>query len=380
MKPPPIVVLGAASGPRTEAFRAALARLGEAPAEFLSYQRFLGHPSLLAGMLQAGAILRFDSPDRELACLRALYEAGAGSADIAGFPVFTGPSLDRILHRRGPIGSPAQLAFGLQHALTLAATIARERGARLLADPGEVARSFDKSANAEHLDALGIPVPRRIGPVACFDDLIAKMRSERLGRVFVKLRFGSSAAGMTALALGPGGQIVAYTTAIAGDGGAACATRAVRRLAQHREVREIIDLLAPLGLHAEAWQPKAGVDGRSSDLRILTMNGEPVFNVMRLSPHPMTNLHLGGTRRPPDALRRRVGEAVWGALLQSCRAVARAYSACSMLGVDAAILAGDRRHVVFEVNAFGDHINGVTFRGCTPQEWQILQYRMRDAA
>ena len=240
--------------------------------------------------------------------------------------------------------------------------------------------SFDKSANSEHLDAHGIPVPRRIGSVGCFDELMAKMRSEQLERVFVKLRFGSSAAGMTALALGPGGQIVAYTTGIAGDGGAAYATRAVRRLVQHREVREIIDLFAPLGLHAEAWLPKAGVDGRNSDLRIITISGEPVFNVMRLSPHPMTNLHLGGARRSPEALRRRIGEAAWGELLESCRAVARAYPACSMLGIDAAVLADNRRHVVFEVNAFGDHIKGVRFRGCTPHEWQILQYRMRDAA
>ena len=380
MRQPPIVVLGAASGPRAEAFRAALARLGEPPVEFLSYERFLGDPALLADMLQPGAIVRFDSPDRERASLYALYRAGAEAAALAGFPVFTGPALDGILDRRGPIGSPAQLALGLTHALSQAAAIARGRGARLLANPVEVARSFDKLANSEHLHAHGIPVPRRIGSVANFDELLAKMREERLARVFVKLRFGSSAAGITALGLGPGGQIVAYTTAVAGEAGVPYATRAVRRLAQHREVREIIDLLAPLGLYAEAWLPKAGIDGRNSDLRIVTVSGQPVFNVMRLSPHPMTNLHLGGVRRSPEALRERVGKVAWGKLLESCRAVACAYPGCSMLGIDAAVLSDNRRHTLFEVNAFGDHIKGVTFRGCTPQEWQILQYRMRDAA
>jgi hypothetical protein len=125
---PPIVVLGAATGPRAEAFRAALSRLREPPAEFVSYERFLRHPGALAGLLQAGTIVRFDSPDRERASLCALYQAGAASAAAGGYTVLTGPALDQILDRRGPIGSPAQLAFGLRHALTLAAVMARERG------------------------------------------------------------------------------------------------------------------------------------------------------------------------------------------------------------------------------------------------------------
>ena len=45
-----------------------------------------------------------------------------------------------------------------------------------------------------------------------------------------------------------------------------------------------------------------------------------------------------------------------------------------MVGVDAAILVGDRRHAVLEVNAFGDHVKGVTYRGFTPQEWQIIHW------
>jgi hypothetical protein len=51
-----------------------------------------------------------------------------------------------------------------------------------------------------------------------------------------------------------------------------------------------------------------------------------------------------------------------------------------MLGIDIAILRGDRRHTVLEVNAFGDHIKDVSYQGYSPQEWQILQYKMLEAA
>lgn len=380
MTRPPIVVLGSASGPRADAFRAALTRLGETDAVYFSYAQFLAAPGTFAAAVRPGTILRFDSPDRERDSLKALYQLGAASTARAGYTVYEGVALDELLDSRGAIGSPAQLGFGLNAALTKAATLAAKRGARLLADPAELITTFDKTATTAHLEAHGVTVPRAIGPVSGFDDLMEKMNAAHLSRVFVKLRFGSSAAGMTALALGPGGQIVAYTTAIHGSRGLMHATRDVRRLVHHHDVREVVDGLSPLGLHAEAWLPKANIKGRSADLRVVLVAGEPVFGVMRLSPHPMTNLHLGGARRPADTLRRRAGEAAWSAMLESCRAAGKAFPSCFMLGVDAAILADGRRHALFEVNAFGDHVKGATYRGCTPQEWQVLRYRMHKAA
>jgi hypothetical protein len=376
----PIVVLGAATGPRAEAFRAALTRFGRAPATFFAYDRFLAQPEDFEAALRPGAVVRFDSPDRERTGLIALYRLGADAAAAAGYAVLDGATLEARLAEHGAIGSPAQLAFGLRLALEQAAATAARRGARLLAMPSEIALAFDKTACATHLGARGVPVPRWIGPVSGFDELIERMRASRLSRVFVKLRFGSSAAGMTALALGPGGNAVARTTAVRCADGVARATRKVRQLVHHRDIAGLIYALAPLGLHAEAWAPKAGVKGGSADLRLIVVDREPVFNVMRVSPHPMTNLHLGGMRRPPDSLRSRVGDAAWQALIETCRAVSRAFPSCFMLGVDAAILAGDRRHAVFEVNAFGDHVKGVAYQGCTPQEWQVLRYRGLKAA
>lgn len=373
----PIAVLGASSGPRVEAFRAALANLGRPPAEFISYDQFLQRPSVLKTLLRQGTILRFDSPDRDVASLSALYKSGADKASDAGYTPLSTDALDRAISVRGHIGSPSQLIFGLDEALKKAAAIGEECGARLLATPESIVTSFDKTVSTGRVHAHGIPTPPVIGRISSYEELIANMQARKLKRAFIKLRFGSSAAGMTALALGPHGQLAAYTTATLGENGELYASRALRRLTVHREVQTLIDRLAPLGLHAEGWVPKTGIEGRNADLRIIMIKGEPVFNIMRLSHHPMTNLHLGGIRLAPEILRRRAGEAVWGELLDNCRAVTRLYGDCFMLGIDAAILAGDRRHAILEVNAFGDHVNDVHYKELTPQQWQILQYDLR---
>jgi hypothetical protein len=376
-----IVVLGAASGPRAEAFASALAKLGRPAAHFLSYAQFVESPERLATLLGPNGLLRFDTPDRDPADLAALYALGLEEAKRQRIATLEGEALAHAVTTKGLIGSPAQLAFGLARALAQAATIARTCGARLLAEPGDIAAAFDKSRASERLEVSGIPVARRLGDIADADELLERMSAACLRRVFIKLRYGASAAGMTAFALGPAGRMVAYTTATFGAQGELYATRAVRRLDDRRQIVRLIDDLAFLGLHVEAWLPKAGVSERTADLRVIVIGGKPVFNVMRMSRHPMTNLHLGGTRASPEPLRQRVGEAAWSAMIESCAAAARAFPSCFMLGIDAAILADDRSHAVFEVNAFGDHVKGVTFDGCTPQEWQILQYsRLAEAA
>ena len=71
---------------------------------------------------------------------------------------------------------------------------------------------------------------------------------------------------------------------------------------------------------------------------------------------------------------------MWESVLDSCRAVGQAFPSSFMLGIDIAILTGDRRHTVLEVNAFGDHIKDVSYEGYSPQEWQILQYETLETA
>ena len=104
MSDPSVVVLGAAAGPRLEAFREALARLRK-PAAFVSYEAFLTNPATLENVLSPNTILRFDSPDGDEASRYALNQLGAEAAAKAGFAIFEGRALNCLMEHYGAVGS-----------------------------------------------------------------------------------------------------------------------------------------------------------------------------------------------------------------------------------------------------------------------------------
>jgi glutathione synthase/RimK-type ligase-like ATP-grasp enzyme len=130
--------------------------------------------------------------------------------------------------------------------------------------------------------------------------------------------------------------------------------------------------VAPHGLQVEAWIPKAGVDGQIADLRILVVDGEPAFRVLRKSRHPITNLHLGGERADAGALLSQMPARAVAALDDTCHQVALAFPGALQLGLDVAVAAGLARHYVLEVNAFGDLLKGVaTSQGLDAHDVQL---------
>jgi hypothetical protein len=126
-----------------------------------------------------------------------------------------------------------------------------------------------------------------------------------------------------------------------------------------RRIARLIDALAAEGVHVEQWVPKAGLEGHACDLRVVVVAGRPGHAVVRLSRSPMTNLHLKNRRGRPEALRARMGDTAWNALLATCERVAGAFPGCHYLGLDVAVPPGYRRHAVLEANAFGDLLPGV---------------------
>ena len=83
------------------------------------------------------------------------------------------------------------------------------------------------------------------------------------------------------------------------------------------------------------------------------MYGRPVGAAIRVSPHPMTNLLLGGRRGEAAALRSVISARDWLGAVDQCEAAAGCI-APAVAGVDLAF----RRHWVLEVNALGDFFPG----------------------
>lgn len=362
-----MVVLGAASGPRHDAFaQACVARFGRAPA-VLGWDRFLAEPERLATMVARGGYLRIDTPDQDVRAIAAVLAAGAGAA--AAEAIETVPTGIEAMLAQGDIGSPTQFAFGLAAGVRVAERIAHDAGAAMSTNTADVACAFDKTRTAIRFREAGLATPRMLSPVDGFDTLATAMRREKLCRVFVKLRHGSAAAGMVALAR-HGAQWVAVTTAVLVDGRVR-ATRAVRRLTDRTEIARLIDRLAPFGLHVEAWVPKLAVDGHIADVRIVCIKGAGAFPVLRTSRHPMTNLHLGGARHPIERLVARIGAAAWAEAVDSAQRAAALFPASDVIGIDIAVLNDGRRHRLIEANVFGDFVKDLMVDGRTPYDAQL---------
>jgi hypothetical protein len=109
----------------------------------------------------------------------------------------------------------------------------------------------------------------------------------------------------------------------------------------------------------EAWVPKAGVGGKTFDLRVVGVCGEPRFWVVRTSRTPITNLHLLNGRGEVEAVRGRMGVAGWEGLVETCRKVCGLFPKRLWVAMDVVVRSDWRAHKVVELNAFGDLLPGV---------------------
>jgi hypothetical protein len=275
------------------------------------------------------------------------------------------PEVDRLLRGAAHPAEHGELVGGaawyrglLRGLASLEAT-----GATLLSAPADVAVLFDKRRCHTRLAAAGVAVPPVLpgaeSGVSGYTDLRERMRETGWDRVFVKPAHGSSAAGIVALATA-GGRLIATTAVEVGEDGRLYNSLLVRRYTAEATLARIVDRLAPDGLHVERWFTKASHRGRTVDLRVVVVAGEPTHAVVRASRHPMTNLHLGAIRGDLAAVQNEAGPANWAAAMDTCRAAAAAFPGCLQVGVDLMFAPGWRRHAVAEVNAFGDLLPGLT--------------------
>ncbi|MFC4471078.1 STM4014 family protein [Streptomyces xiangluensis] len=240
---------------------------------------------------------------------------------------------------------------------------AHHAGAVPSADPEDVAVMFDKRRCHARLAAAGVPVPPALtGPVGGWKELREQLKAARISRAFVKPAHGSSASGVVALAMAGPGRMKATTSVETAPDGRLYNSLRVRHYTSEPEVAALVDALAPDGIHVERWLPKASQGGRAADLRVVVVAGRATHAVVRTSRHPMTNLHLGGTRGDLDTAREAIRTA--GGSFDDALEVAERAAACFpgtlCVGVDILPATGWRRFTVGEVNAFGDLLPRLT--------------------
>lgn len=329
-----LTVVGNPGNRRVELFRRAVVARGLPEPSVLAWRDVL----IGAPPPAAGTVVRVESPGEDAEVDRLLRRASA--------PARHGELIGLAAAYTGLVAGVRQVTRG---------------GARLLTTADDVATLCDKRRCHAALLRAGVPVPPALPPVTCYAELRSAMRDVGCGRVFVKPAHGSSATGVLALETGPGRAQATTTVELTPDG--LFNVLRPRRYRAEREIAAIVDRLGSDGLHVERWLPKASLDGRVVDVRVVAVAGRPTHLVVRSARGPLTNLHLGNRRGDVDALKAAAGPAAWSAALLTCERVAACFPRSLQVGIDLMFLAGGHGHAVAEVNAFGDLLPGVLADG-----------------
>jgi hypothetical protein len=298
------------------------------------------------------AVVRLESPGRDWEVSRLLLRLGSLAEDDATETDWLG-----LEYRRGELVRPGLFYAGFCHVLHgLRASFDARPHLRLTACPIQILEMFDKNASGARLGAASVPVPPSLVAPNEPPALLEMLRRERYEPAYVKLNTGSSA---SAIAVVQPRQTPFATSSIAVRDGTFYSTR---RLVRHAGtgLDLVLAFLIREGVCVQQGIRMAQMEGQNFDVRVVVLHGKPAFTVFRLSPNPMTNLHLGGRRGDPAACRAAIPPRAWLDGLDACVEAAAQFPRCAMVGVDLLFEAGYRRHFVLEVNAFGDFFPNLT--------------------
>ena len=171
--------------------------------------------------------------------------------------------------------------------------MATRREIHFINPPKGIIHLLDKRHCKHRLIEHAIPTPPILADGArSYDQLIACMRSEKVYRVFIKPNFGSGAAGVLALSLHPGDNRQVLYCAIQVAGNRLVNSKHIIRYENSDDITLIVNTILQQDNIIERWLAKARVGNKRYDLRIVYVNGEIVWRVVRTSSQPITNLHL----------------------------------------------------------------------------------------
>ena len=372
----PFVVIGNPLCPRVDRFQTALANLGLPPAREIAWTDILAGNVCLPDAVPPGSIVRLEAPGTAFATERALLALGADLPDPeAEYKRISERAAASMSFDKGLIVCPRQWYLGFQAVLEMVeAQLAACVHTTRMNHPPDVALMFDKPDCQQKLRDAGLPIPRPLGIITGYNDLIARMQAANCGRVFVKLAHGSSASGVVAYRTqGDRHQATTTVEMVRRDGKLLLYnTRDIQVYTDPNVIAELINALARHRAMAEEWIPKAGMDGHCFDLRVVVIGGQARHVVARLSRKPMTNLHLRNPRRSWEFAREYIGPDASRAGLQTAQAALRCFPRSLYAGIDLMFAPGLRRHAILELNAFGDLLPGTLREGQDTYTAEIL--------
>ncbi|QJW96560.1 STM4014 family protein [Frigoriglobus tundricola] len=359
MNPPRYVLIANPGTKRCETYRAELlaywsGRGAAVDVEVVPWADVAARDGNLDGLpaFDRPAVVRMESPGKDDTATRLLLEAGA--RDDPDEPPRDWRGLDLP---KGLLVRPGLLYRGFRRVLHgLRKSFDARPHLHPTACPLAVAEMFDKTAAAGRIAAASVPVPEMLGTCDAPEALHDAAASRAWPNAYVKLNTGSSATGIVVLHPNHNGRPAFGITTLAEIDGAFYNSRLVRRVTG-ADLDAAVQFVLNEGAIVQRGIPMAQADGQNFDVRVVTVYGKPAATIFRLSPHPMTNLHLGGRRGDYDRCRAAIPTRDWLDALDHCADAAACFDS-AITGVDLLFERGFRRHYVLEVNAFGDFFPG----------------------
>ena len=367
-----MILIGQPEQRRAQLLQRALHARGQAPATVIDWSALLRDPEAIAARLNdtAERPVKIDSPGESAALHDALIRHGWQRLGESGSaPLSLGHS--ELAH--GELAH--QHVWYAGFADVLRRLDAAASNVRWLNAPNDILRMCDKRTCQEALIAADIDIPPLLGPIGSYTQLRDRLRTEGCDRVFVKARYGSSAAGVIAYRLHRDGREVAYSSAeIVRENGSIRLfnSLAIRRYTANHDIAALIDSIAAQCAYAETWIAKPRVARHAHmhfDLRVMSFAGAPRQRVARIASQPMTNLHLGNRRGIADELLDRTAMQ----RIEHCvRRAASVFPNAISIGFD--VIPGAERVRVLEANAFGDLLPELFWQGMSAYDDQAAWF------
>ena len=368
-QPAHMLLLAVGASKRVRLLQAARSQLGLPPAELIEWRDYLAQPSLLEAALarkyscHQPCYCKIEPPGEDPVAHQRLLQDGC--------EILQRPALPPLEY--GQLLAADVWFAGFTAALQrVAQQLAQlpENALRVFNAPQELLLMADKLACQQHFAAREIATPLLLGLVTGYEHLQQLLAEHQLDRVYLKPRYGSSAAGVVAYRRSQGGsqqalreQAISSTQLLRGETEQDGHVRLFncKRMSCYETKKEIallVDALAAQQLYAESWISKPRYGQAHFDFRVLTLGGRAAHRVARIGAHTVTNLHLDNQRGDVASLL----DACDIVALEQCAAAAAAcFPASHVIGLDVVLKAGRAR--VLEANGFGDLLPGLLWQG-----------------
>ncbi len=130
-------------------------------------------------------------------------------------------------------------------------------------------------------------------------------------------------------------------------------TAKIQQYRQKEDIQLIIDGVLQQENLVEQWLPKASVKHKTYDLRIVCLDGEIIWRVVRTSSQPITNLHLQNQAYRFESLE--LSAAKVAEIDTLCQNAMRLFPGIRLAGIDV-LLTTSLTPYIIEINGQGDLI------------------------